>query len=62
MVYIIAMDMDNPWFLGLVAILGVIVLPLVALESCEREKSYHPHTALEWSSGATPDDTDPVEE
>lgn len=51
-------DMDNPWFIGLVALLGVIVLPLVALDSCEREKNYRPTTPQEWSSGATPDDTE----
>lgn len=51
-------NMDSPIFLAFVAIMGVIVLPLVALDSCEREKNYHPRTINEMSSGATPDDTD----
>lgn len=51
-------NMDSPWFLILVAVVGLIVLPLVALDSCEREKNYHPRTIQEYSSGATPDDTD----
>ena len=50
--------MDSPWFLAFLAILGVIVLPLVILDSCEREREYHPRTPEEYSSGATPDDTD----
>lgn len=52
------MDLENPWFLAFVAFVGVIVLPLVALDSCEREREYRPHTIQEMSSGATPDDTD----
>ena len=51
-------NMDSPWFLGFVALLGVIVLPLVILDSCEREREYRPHTVQEMSSGATPDDTE----
>ena len=54
-------NMDSPWFLILVAVVGLIVLPLVALDSCEREKNYHPRTIQEYSSGATPDDTDETE-
>lgn len=49
--------MESPWFLIPVVVVGLIVLPLVALDSCEREKNYHPRTPEEWSSGATPDDT-----
>ena len=49
--------MESPWFIVPVVIFGLIVLPLVALDSCEREKEYHPHNVYEWSSGATPDDT-----
>ena len=53
--------MESPWFLVPVVIVGLIVLPLVALDSCEREREYHPRTPQEWSSGATPDDTDETE-
>ena len=59
MVYII--DMDSPLFYWGAAIFGVLVLPLVILDSCEREENYRPHTPIEWSSGATPDDADETE-
>lgn len=54
-------NMDSPLFLGFVVVVGLIVLPLVALDSCQRERDYHPRTPEEWSSGATPDDTDETE-
>lgn len=57
MVYIIAME-DSPVFWIIAAIVGAVIIWLCALDSDYRERNFNPTTPQEWSSGATPDDTD----
>ena len=55
------MDFDNPKFWIIVAPIMVVIIILCALDSAERERNFKPRTPQEYSSGATPDDTNETE-